>query len=249
MQVRLPKPLHGWRRFTGEVGVIVLGVLIALAAQQAVEAVHWRNMLSESEDAIRHELRDDDLPQAFARAAMAQCLDEQLDKIQQAVEAGADRVRIASLADDYRPPRVTWDADAWDSAVSSEAAVRAGSTRMLKWAVTYRQIETLGENNFQEARDLAPLRAGRRSPGPLSAAEEERVLLALETLRQDNVYMSRNSRLALQDAAQVGIAVPSAVQAEILNDGQKAYGRCVLRPPFKKIDPSRQFKQVTAPGL
>lgn len=249
MRVQLPKPLHGWRQFTGEVGVIVLGVLIALAAQQAAEALHWRNTLSDSEDAIRRELRDDDLPQAFARAAIAQCLADQLDRIQHAVESGADRADILSQANAYRPPRVTWDSDAWESAVSSEAALRAGPARMLKWAATYRQIQTLGENNFQEARDLVPLRAGRRLPGRLSADEEERLLLAVETLRQDNIYMSRNSRLALQDAAQVGIEVPSVAQTEILRDGDNAYGACILRPPFKQIDPSRQFKQVTAPGL
>ena len=31
MHVPLPKPLHGWREFAGEVGIIVLGVIIALA--------------------------------------------------------------------------------------------------------------------------------------------------------------------------------------------------------------------------
>lgn len=43
MKVLVPQPLHGWRQFSGEVGVIVLGVLIALGAQQAVEWVQFRN--------------------------------------------------------------------------------------------------------------------------------------------------------------------------------------------------------------
>ena len=34
------KPAKGWRAFAGEVGVIVLGVIIALAAQEAAEAVN-----------------------------------------------------------------------------------------------------------------------------------------------------------------------------------------------------------------
>jgi len=34
MHIPLPKPLHGWRAFVGEVGIIVLGVLIALAFGQ-----------------------------------------------------------------------------------------------------------------------------------------------------------------------------------------------------------------------
>jgi hypothetical protein len=31
MHFHLPKPLHGWREFAGEVGIIVIGVLIALS--------------------------------------------------------------------------------------------------------------------------------------------------------------------------------------------------------------------------
>ena len=40
MHFHLPKPLHGWRAFAGEVGIIVIGVLIALGAQQLVEAAN-----------------------------------------------------------------------------------------------------------------------------------------------------------------------------------------------------------------
>jgi hypothetical protein len=41
MHVHLPKALHGWRELLKEVGIIVLGVLIALSAEQAVESLHW----------------------------------------------------------------------------------------------------------------------------------------------------------------------------------------------------------------
>ena len=37
MRFLLPKPIHGWRMFAGEVGIIVIGVLIALGAQQVME--------------------------------------------------------------------------------------------------------------------------------------------------------------------------------------------------------------------
>ena len=40
MHIHVPKPLHGWRALAGEVGIIVIAVLIALAAEQAVEALH-----------------------------------------------------------------------------------------------------------------------------------------------------------------------------------------------------------------
>ena len=34
MHIHLPKPLHGWRAFVGEVSIIVLGVLIALSESE-----------------------------------------------------------------------------------------------------------------------------------------------------------------------------------------------------------------------
>ncbi len=37
MHLHLPKPLHGWREFLGEVGIIVIGVPLALGAEKVVE--------------------------------------------------------------------------------------------------------------------------------------------------------------------------------------------------------------------
>src|SRR3954463_12178193 len=43
MDIHQPKPIHNWRDFLKEVGTIVLGVCIALAAEQAVETLHNRS--------------------------------------------------------------------------------------------------------------------------------------------------------------------------------------------------------------
>lgn len=37
MDIHKPKPIHNWREFLSEIGVIVLGVLIALGAEQSIE--------------------------------------------------------------------------------------------------------------------------------------------------------------------------------------------------------------------
>ena len=56
MHFHLPKPLHGWREFAGEVGIIVIGVLIALGAEQVVEKFHERQVASETRAALREEI-------------------------------------------------------------------------------------------------------------------------------------------------------------------------------------------------
>ena len=59
MHFHLPKPLHGWRAFAGEVGIIVFGVLIALGAGQVVEAWQWRHDVAIVRDSIMGELAND----------------------------------------------------------------------------------------------------------------------------------------------------------------------------------------------
>ena len=51
----IPKPLHGCREFVGEVGIIVLGALIALAAGQVVEIIHDRQLAADARTNVRAE--------------------------------------------------------------------------------------------------------------------------------------------------------------------------------------------------
>ncbi|MBV9062475.1 MAG: hypothetical protein JOY77_06055, partial [Alphaproteobacteria bacterium] len=47
MDIHKPKPIRNWREFLKEVGIIVLGVSIALGAEQAVEAIHEGHIAGE----------------------------------------------------------------------------------------------------------------------------------------------------------------------------------------------------------
>jgi type II secretory pathway pseudopilin PulG len=86
MHVHLPKPLHGWRAFAGEVGIIVVGVLIALAAEQTVQAVHERSIAREARNNVIAEIEQD--MDVFRRRAQIQpCIDRRLDEIEQLIRA------------------------------------------------------------------------------------------------------------------------------------------------------------------
>jgi hypothetical protein len=58
MHFHLPKPLHGWRAFLGEVGVIVLGVLIALGFGQVASDIHDKIIAGKAREAVRAEVRE-----------------------------------------------------------------------------------------------------------------------------------------------------------------------------------------------
>ena len=46
MHFHLPKPMHGWRDFAGEIAIIVIGVLIALGAEQVIESWTWERKVA-----------------------------------------------------------------------------------------------------------------------------------------------------------------------------------------------------------
>jgi hypothetical protein len=56
MDIHKPKPVHGWREFLSEIGVIVLGVLIALALEQTVEWLHVQSEVAETRAALSAEI-------------------------------------------------------------------------------------------------------------------------------------------------------------------------------------------------
>jgi len=116
MNVHLPKPLHGWRAFLGEVGIIVLGVLIALAFGQLAESLHDRLNAEQAREAIRAEVREN-LWWLQVRAEYEPCIDTMLDKLDGILARARNGQPIPRLKDVGLPvhSKITslrWDANA-----------------------------------------------------------------------------------------------------------------------------------------
>jgi len=56
MDIHKPKPWHGSRELAKEIATIVVGVLIALAAEQAVDWLRWRYEIGEARKALGREI-------------------------------------------------------------------------------------------------------------------------------------------------------------------------------------------------
>jgi len=82
MRLKLPKPMHGWRAFAGEVGIIVLGVLIALAADQLVDDWRSRRELEEFREALAKEAAYD-LGAYEYRLGQSKCVVKRLAELDQ----------------------------------------------------------------------------------------------------------------------------------------------------------------------
>jgi hypothetical protein len=73
--------MHGWRVFAGEVGIIVIGVLIALGAQQIAQNIQQRSEADEARRAVRGEL-EVNMARLASRADQKHCVENRIAEIQ-----------------------------------------------------------------------------------------------------------------------------------------------------------------------
>jgi hypothetical protein len=235
MHIHRPKPLHGWREIATEIGVIVVGILIAVTAEQTLEAVHWSHRTEQAEHAMRIELATDDGPQAFARAAIFSCLDARLDAITAAIDQGRDRSEIMRLARAYDPPIRTWDSSAWQSTVASDVGAHFRAERLSGWQRAYNPMPVLAAQSLQEAAALDQLTAFPDEPGSLSEMQGDELRATVRTLRGTNLRIFGLSALVLEGLASVHVEIAEAQKAQILGEARARFGACVETPDTKRL--------------
>ena len=90
MRIRSLAPAHGWHSFATEIVVVVIGVLLALGAQQLVDDWHWRGEVADYRSAVREELAHN-LGSYQRRLEQSGCVERrlgQLDAWHDALAAG-----------------------------------------------------------------------------------------------------------------------------------------------------------------
>jgi len=207
MHFHLPKPLHGWREFAGEVGIIVVGVLIALGAEQVVEDMRWQQRVHEAEASMTKELAEDDGPQAAVRLIVSQCIAKRLDDAEAALIAQRDRGTAFVAPKLVTPPFRTWDSGSWSAAVSSEATSHMATDRMYAWSEPFALTDAMNQASVREFNDWAELTMIGSLPSHPSETERERMLSAIAHARQDNVFLNWISGVFLRYMGSAAVRV------------------------------------------
>jgi hypothetical protein len=233
MEVHSPKPIHGWRELVKEVGIIVLGVLIALAAEQLAQGLDWRGKARLADQEMRQELADDDGPQAYVRVAFGDCVRATLTRIRVSAETGDPRDVLLKAIDGYQLPFWTWDSFAYQATVAEGVSAHLPARQMNGWIQAYATMPALDRVNEKEFADAAELRAVSRSGGPISASERDRVLQAVEKLRADNDEILSGARVMLRGMRSLGLDAGKAPPQFFLDAFRQSYpaSTCKITPP------------------
>ena len=131
MDIHKPKPWHSWREFLKEYGIIVLGVLTALAFEQAVEALHWRHEVEAERRALHGEVRLNLNAILYRRSEQA-CIDRRLGEIVEVFRRQAYGEPLGLRASVGRPPVWTEETGSWQIALSGQALAHMPLNEKLK---------------------------------------------------------------------------------------------------------------------
>jgi hypothetical protein len=205
MRFQLPKPLHGWREFAGEIGIIVMGVIIALALGQSAQAWQWRQEVGDARDSIHREMAFD-LALAGDRLRVAKCIDRHIADAEQRIEVVAQNGETppanANLED---PGRMLLSGD-YDAQVAAQNLVHFPSAELSALGVFYDQVRDMREWNMAEDAawgDLALLSTGDKKLGPFDVALLRRDLQAVKNYEALTVL---NSRRQIERGRELGVA-------------------------------------------
>jgi hypothetical protein len=189
MHVHLPKPLHGWRAFVGEVGIIVLGVLIALGAEHLVEKAHRQQESIQAERVIRNEIGLN-LGRLQSRRGIYGCVRDRIEEIQKLLDGAGSDTAFVTPSWIGRPQYWSFLNSRWDAESQAGRAALVDPGRLSQYGVMYNRMQNLLNEMDAEQTDWAKLRALEHLQR-LDAAGALQLNFTLEDARY------RNWRLAL----------------------------------------------------
>ena len=192
-----PKTWHGWHEFLKEFGTIVLGVSVALAAEQGVEWLHWRGKVVQAREQIAEETASNMIV-AILRIRMSSCVEQRLDALALILDAASKSGSLPPVGDIGMPRQLQLSVGVWDSLVASETAPHFPSGQLQRLAATYKYVQRIDETTRQELEHWTVL-YGIVGPGRhLDPVSEAQLRQALGQARGSNRFVTNLSSLLIR---------------------------------------------------
>lgn len=222
MRVKLPKPLHGWREFVGEVGIIVLGVLIALGAQQVVETMQTHQRIRETRAALDAELSRN-LAAFGWRVNQRPCLQSRVQELDRWAEAMASGRPIA-FKKEITPPRYfAINTTVWQAS-ENDAGQMPVETK-LNYASMYAALGTLQDNVWTDEQQAWDSISGYEHNKDLTREELHSVRRAIIDLQSDDELVDVFKQRLHSQAAKLGIRplehIESGIESQLAENNRE----------------------------
>ena len=194
-------PSMGWKAFWSEILIVVLGVVIALAANEAMQEWSWRGKVGDGQARLLDETANV-FEWSAEQYATQPCIQAQLDRLTRRLLDSGDVLKPAPTYSEsssehssrfvVRLPYRPWHMPTWESLVADGTATRFSSQAQ----ADYSSLATLTDVN-RDLRIESNQSAGRllalSHPIPLDASARREFLVDIEALRRQTDGMVTRS--------------------------------------------------------
>ena len=207
MHIHLPEALHSSRDFLKEVGIIVLGVLIALGAEQLVQAARERRASLDARNSVRSEIADN-LHKLMGRVDIQPCVDRRLKQIGDLLAQTAEAVPNPHPSWISRPTLWSLPSSNWQAATAAGRAALLAHGDQLQLGGYFASFDFLVREQEREQIAWAHLRGLESWTGPLGPTARFGFAQALQDARYSNYRIRSVITIIRDDARRDGIAIP-----------------------------------------
>lgn len=137
------------RKWLGEVGNIVLGVLIALGLGWVANAIKVQSDVASARRAIRLQLGKS-VGQSVERGRILGCLDRKLDALARIVDQADKTGRLPAMGAIGAPPVWAWTRAVWDRAINAETLANFREFELFGLPGAFELVPVLRDYNQQE---------------------------------------------------------------------------------------------------
>lgn len=217
MEIHKVKPIHSWRDFLKEYGIIVIGVLTALAGEQAVESWQWQSKVTEAHRTITEEVAANNENVFAFRVAIASCVDRQIaqaDEILTALEVGRDPQGLARLG---RPAVALMRSDAWESERASQVLTHLPPAELAVMSRYYALLPDFRSFGDREQAVWWRLSSLRKLPKGTTSSDLIRLRADLVAAEDLEALIVNNSKRQLKVSERLGVRTPPPDPVRVKN--------------------------------
>jgi hypothetical protein len=189
MDIHKPKPWHGVREFLKEYAIIVVGVLTALAAEQAVEALHGMHRVQAGEVELRLAfVREVD--NAALREAQDSCVTQRLATLSGVLRRAEESGRLPPLAAIGHPSFTPWTVGAWNALVADGTVSHLPRQKVIDYTAIIQQTTYLSALSDREEDQWTVLDSMVGPGSRLSDVEAQQLRTTLAMAAGSSVHMT-----------------------------------------------------------
>jgi hypothetical protein len=194
------KVIRNWEDFLKEVGTIFIGVMIALVADQAVDAWNWHKEVAIVEDSLNDELSDS-LFAAEERIKITECQRQTLDALDDLADKSHGTLVIQNTP--VSRNRV-WGSAAWEAAVASGSIAHMPHNTRNTYAQLFSFVRVFRDMNLRQQELWATINAYRRQR-PFTDTSRDRFVETVSQLRSLTHSMNLGAQQFVEAAKPLNI--------------------------------------------